>query len=127
MIAKINKTYYKLSIYKLLIYTLIIALLLMLYLGSSNLIEGNTCINEVDTNGLLNTISCMSNYNSTNNNNNAGASILTDMSSACVNNENNTTSNIIAAGGLGNQASDLYYSMGQLVSNTARANGLCNI
>jgi hypothetical protein len=49
------------------------------------------------------------------------------MSSACINNENNTTSNIIAAGGLGNQASDLYYSMGQLVSNTARANGLCNI
>jgi competence protein ComGC len=126
MIAKVNKTYYKLSIYKLLIYTLIIALLLMLYLGSSNLIEGNTCINDVDTNGLLNTVSCMSNYNSTNNNNNAGASLLTDMSSACVNNENNTINNIIAAGGLGNQASDLYYSTGQLVSSTATAYGLCN-
>jgi hypothetical protein len=125
MIAKINKTYYKLSIYKLLIYTLIIALLLMLYLGSTNLIEGNTCINEVDTNGLLNTISCMSNYNSTNNNNNAGASILTDLSSACVNNANKTISNIIGAGGLGNQASDLYNITGQLVSNTANANGLC--
>jgi hypothetical protein len=125
MIAKINKTYYKLSIYKLLIYTLIIALLLMLYLGSTNLIEGNTCINEVDTNGLLNTISCMSNYNSTNNNNNAGASILTDLSSVCVNNANKTISNIIGAGGLGNQASDLYNITGQLVSNTANANGLC--
>jgi hypothetical protein len=125
MIAKINKTYYKLSIYKLLIYTLIIALLLMLYLGSTNLIEGNTCINEVDTNGLLNTISCMSNYNSTNNNNNAGASIFTDLSSACVNNANKTISNIIGAGGLGNQASDLYNITGQLVSNTANANGLC--
>jgi hypothetical protein len=125
MIAKINKTYYKLSIYKLLIYTLIIALLLMLYLGSSNLIEGNTCINEVDTNGLLNTISCMSNYNSGNNNNNAGSTLLTDMSSACVNNANRTISNIIGAGGLGNQASDLYYMTGQLVSNTANANGLC--
>lgn len=125
MIAKINKTYYKLSIYKLLIYTLIIALLLMLYLGSYNLIEGNTCMDEVETGGLLNTVSCMSNYNSGNNNNNAGYSIITDSSSACINNENKTTSNIIAAGGLGNQASDLYYSTGQIVSNTASANGLC--
>lgn len=127
MIAKINKTYYKLSIYKLLIYTLIIALLLMLYLGSTNLIEGNTCMDEVETNGVLNTISCMSNYNSGNNNNNAGSNLLTDMSSACVNNENSTINNIIAAGGLGNQASDLYYSTGQVVSSTATANGLCNI
>jgi hypothetical protein len=99
----------------------------MLYLGSTNLIEGNTCMDEEETGSLLNIISCTNNYNSTNNNNNAGSSIFTDMSSACINNENNTTSNIIAAGGLGNQASDLYYSMGQLVSNTARANGLCNI
>lgn len=120
MIAKINKTYYK-----LLIYTLIIALLLMLYLGSSNLIEGNTCMNEVETGGLLNTVSCMSNYNIGNNNNNAGASILTDSSSVCVNNANRTISNIIDAGGLGNQASDLYNSTGQLVSNTANARGLC--
>lgn len=122
MIAKINKTYYK-----LLIYTLIIALLLMLYLGSTNLIEGNTCIDEEETGSLLNIISCTNSYNTSNNNNNAGASILTDMSSACINNENKTTSNIIAAGGLGNQASDLYYSTGQLVSSTATANGLCNI
>jgi hypothetical protein len=125
MIAKINKTYYKLTIYKLLIYTLITALLLILYLGSTNLIEGNTCINEVETNGLLNTISCMSSYNTSNNNNNAGASILTDLSSVCVNNANKTISNIIDAGGLGNQASDLYNITGQLVSNTANANGLC--
>jgi hypothetical protein len=125
MIAKINKTYYKLSIYKLLIYTLIIALLLMLYLGNFNLIEGNTCMNGVATNGLLNTISCMSNYNISNNNNNAGSSILIDTSSACVNNANRTISNIISAGGLGNQASNLYNITGQLVSNTANANGLC--
>ena len=120
MIVKITKTYYK-----LLIYTLIIALLLMLYLGNSNLIEGNTCMDEVETGGLLNTVSCMSNYNSTNNNNNAGSSILTDSSSACVNNANKTISNIIGAGGLGNQASNLFYSTGQTVSNTATAYGLC--
>ena len=122
MIVKINKTYIK-----LLIYTLIIALLLMLYLGSTNLIliEGNTCINEVETSGLLNTISCMADYNTSNNNNNAGSSIFTDTSSVCVNNANKTISNIIDAGGLGNQASNLYNSTGQLVSNTANANGLC--
>ena len=120
MIVKINKTYIK-----LLIYTLIIALLLMLYLGSTNLIEGNTCMNEAETGGLLNTISCMTDYNTSNNNNNAGSSIFTDMSSVCVNNANKTISNIIDAGGLGNQASDLYNSTGQLVSNTANANGLC--
>jgi|UniRef100_A0A6C0CCW1 hypothetical protein len=120
MISKINKTYYK-----LVIYTLIIALLLMLYLGSTNLIEGNTCMDEVETGGLLNTISCMSNHNTSNNNNNAGSSIFTDMSSVCVDNAHKTISNIIGAGGLGNQASDLYNSTGQLVSNTANANGLC--
>ena len=122
MIVKINKTYIK-----LLIYTLIIALLLMLYLGSTSLIEGNTCMNEVETGGLLNTISCMADYNTSNNNNNAGSSIFTDTSSVCVNNANKTISNIIDAGGLGNQASNLYYETGQLVSSTATANGLCNI
>jgi hypothetical protein len=120
MIVKISKTYYK-----LLIYTLIIALLLMLYLGSTNLIEGNTCMDEEETGSLLNIISCTNSYNTSNNNNNAGSSIFTDMSSVCVNNANKTISNIIGAGGLGNQASDLYNSTGQLVSNTANANGLC--
>ena len=46
--------------YKLLIYILIILLLLMLYLGSTNLVEGNTCMNTTDSivnGGLLNIIS----------------------------------------------------------------------
>ena len=120
MLVKTNKTYYK-----VLIYTLITALLLMLYLGSTSLIEGNTCMDQVGTGGLLNTISCLSNYNTSNNNNNAGYSVFTDISSVCVNNANNTINNIISAGGLGNQASNLYNSTGQLVSNTANANGLC--
>lgn len=120
MTVKINKTYIK-----LLIYTLIIALLLMLYLGSTNLIEGNTCMDEADTGGLLNTISCMGDYNTSNNNNNAGYSVFTDISSVCVNNANNTINNIISAGGLGNQASNLYWKTGRLVSDTANANRLC--
>lgn len=120
MLVKTNKTYYK-----VLIYTLITALLLMLYLGSTSLIEGNTCMDKVETSGLLNTISCLSNYNTSNNNNNAGYSVFTDISSVCVNNANNTINNIISAGGLGNQASNLYNSTGQLVSNTANARGLC--
>ena len=120
MLVKTNKTYYK-----VLIYTLIIALLLMLYLGSTSLIEGNTCMDEVETGGLLNTISCLSNYNTSNNNNNAGYSVFTDISSVCINNTNDTINNIVSAGGLGNQASDLYNSTGQLLSNAANARGLC--
>ena len=108
------------SKYKILIYTLIVLILLILYLGSTNLIEGNTCMNNSSSSGLLNIISCNNNNNNNNNN-----TTFTDISSICINNSNNTINNIIRAGGLGNQASNLYNSTGQLLSNAANARGLC--
>ena len=112
MIPKIIKNYYYI------IYTLIVLILLMLYLGSYNLVEGNTCM--ADT-GLLNIINC------TNNSNNiTPITPFTDISSVCVNNADNTKINIINAGGVGNQTSNLFNSTGQLLSNAANANGQCN-
>ena len=109
------------SKYKLVIYALIVLILSILYLGSTNLIEGNTCMNNSSSSSLLNIISC-SNKNNNNNNTNT---TFTDISSVCINNTNDTINNIVSAGGLGNQASDLYNSTGQLLSNAANARGLC--
>ena len=107
-------------IYKLLIYILIILILLMLYLGSYNLVEGNTCMNPEGISGLLNTISCSNNANRNNE-----STAFTDISSICVNNADNTKNNIVRYGGLGNPASDILNSSGQLLSNAANARGLC--
>ena len=119
MIVKIYNNNY----YKLVIYVLIIALLLMLYLGSTNLIEGNTCMNDMSSSGLLNIISCTNDNN--NNPNNLNNTTFTDISSVCTNNREKTVTNIVRSGGLGNQASNLYNSTGQLLSNAANASGLC--
>jgi len=118
MISKIYKNIY----YKLVIYVLIIALLLMLYLGSTNLIEGNTCMNDMSSSGLLNIISCTNDNNNPNDFNNT---TFTDISSVCTNNKEKTINNIVRSGGLGNQASNLYNSTGQLLSNAANASGQC--
>ena len=94
----------------------------MLYLGSTNLIEGNTCMNTTDSivnGGLLNIISCSKN------NNNTSTTTVIDMSSICTNNANDTINNIVGYGGLGNPASNLLNSSGQLLSNAANARGLC--
>ena len=116
MAYKIN--YY----YKLIIYILITLLLLMLYLGNTNLVEGNTCMDTTDSvvnGGLLNIISC------SNNNTTTSTTTVIDMSSICTNNLDNTINNIIEYGGLGNPASNLINSSGQLLSNAANARGLC--
>jgi len=105
------------STYKLVIYVLIILIILILYLGSYNIIEGNSCMNNSSTSNLLNIISCA--------NNNINNNTFTDISSVCINNTNDTINNIVKAGGLGNQASNLYNSTGQLLSNAANARGLC--
>jgi hypothetical protein len=105
------------STYKLVIYVLIILIILILYLGSYNIIEGNSCMNNSSTSSLLNIISCA--------NNNINNNTFTDISSVCINNTNDTINNIVKAGGLGNQASNLYNSTGQLLSNAANARGLC--
>jgi hypothetical protein len=95
----------------------------MLYLGSTNLIliEGNTCMDDMSSSGLLNIISCTNNNNSSTLNN----TTFTDISSVCTNNNEKTVTNIVRSGGLGNQASNLYSSTGQLLSNAANASGLC--
>jgi predicted metalloprotease len=108
------------STYKLVIYVLIILIILILYLGSYNIIEGNSCMNNSSTSSLLNIISCANN-----NINNINNNTFTDISSVCINNTNDTINNIVKAGGLGNQASNLYNSTGQLLSNAANARGLC--
>jgi|LauGreStaDraftv2_3_1035109.scaffolds.fasta_scaffold34134_2 hypothetical protein len=118
MAYKIIKNNY----YKLLIYILILLLLLMLYLGSNNLVEGNTCMDTTDSvvnGGLLNIISCSKT------NNIPSTTTVLDMSSICTNNVDNTINNIIEYGGLGNPASNLLNSSGQLLSNAANARGLC--
>jgi len=120
MIPKIIKNNY----YILLIYTLTVLILLMLYLGSYNLVEGNTCMDDTESlanTGLLNIINCTNSRN-----NISPITPFTDISSICVNNANNTKINIINAGGLGNQASNLFNSTGQLLSNAANANGQCD-
>jgi hypothetical protein len=117
MAYKINNNYYK-----LIIYILITLLLLMLYLGSTNLVEGNTCMDTTDSvvdGGLLNIISCSKT------NNTASTTTVIDMSSICTNNLDNTINNIIEYGGLGNPASNLINSSGQLLSNAANARGIC--
>ena len=94
----------------------------MLYLGNTNLVEGNTCMDTTDSvvnGGLLNIISCSKNNNITN------TTTVIDMSSICTNNLDNTINNIIEYGGLGNSASNLINSSGQLLSNAANARGLC--
>ena len=109
--------------YKLVIYALIIFLLLILYLGNHNLIEGNTCNESKESlasSTLLNIINCSdSNYEI------STISAFTDISSICSNNLEDTINNVNNAGGLGNQASDLYNSSGQLLSNAANAQGNC--
>ncbi len=118
MIPKIIKNNY----YILLIYTLTVLILLMLYLGSTNLVEGNTCMDTTDSvvdGGLLNIISCSKNNNIT------STTTVLDMSSICTNNLDNTINNIIEYGGLGNPASNLINSSGQLLSNAANARGIC--
>ena len=118
MIPKIIKNNY----YTLVIYTLITLILLILYLGSTNLIEGNTCMDSSSSlarTGLLNIINC------TNSTNRVSPPPFTDIGSICVNNANNTKINIINAGGLGNQVSNLFNSTGQLLSSVANADGQC--
>jgi hypothetical protein len=77
-------------------------------------------MNNSSTSSLLNIISCANN-----NINNINNNTFTDISSVCINNTNDTINNIVKAGGLGNQASNLYNSTGQLLSNAANARGLC--
>jgi hypothetical protein len=98
----------------------------MLYLGSTNLIliEGNTCMDDMSSSGLLNIISCTNNNND-NNPSTLNNTTFTDISSVCTNNREKTVTNIVRSGGLGNQASNLYNSTGQLLSNAANASGLC--